>query len=182
MQGCRWWAWLAGHGQHTLQCHPARSRSWAVEVHVFTHAYVSMITYHVPVHVYQSRPIDASLLTTSPQQGCLALKGLHTGWLGAVTGIRSVHIIAAATAERHRGFLVIIITRSTVTVHTSAKVRLTSVAIRIRIRIATIICSLAHCQRSLKISCKSVWKFLCRVANKQTDRQTITKTYTPWQW
>jgi len=63
-----------------------------------------MITYRV--HVYRSRPIGASLLTTSPQQGCLALKGLHTGWLGVVTGIRIIHIITAATAERHRGFLV----------------------------------------------------------------------------
>jgi len=37
-------------------------RRWAVEVRVFTHAHVSMITYRV----YRSRPIDASLL-------CLAL-------------------------------------------------------------------------------------------------------------
>ena len=33
-----------------------------------------------------------------------------------------------------------------------------------------IICLLAHCQPSLKISCKSVWQFLCKVA--QTDKQT----------
>jgi len=32
--------------------------------------------------------------------------------------------------------------------------------------------SLSHCQSYLKISCKSVWKFLRKVANKQTDRQT----------
>jgi len=32
-----------------------------------------------------------------------------------------------------------------------------------------IICSLAHCQPSLKISCKSVWKFLRKVANSQTN-------------
>ena len=38
--------------------------------------------------------------------------------------------------------------------HTSARARLTSVAIRIPI---------------LKISCKSVWKFLRKVANKQTN-------------
>jgi len=63
-----------------------------------------MITYRVDV--YRSRPIGASLLTTSPQQGCLAPKCLHRGWLGVVTGIRLIHIIAAATAERHRGFLV----------------------------------------------------------------------------
>jgi len=35
-----------------------------------------------------------------------------------------------------------------------------------------IICSLAHSQPSLKISCKSVWKFLRKVANRQTDKQT----------
>jgi len=30
----------------------------------------------------------------------------HRGWLGMVTDIHLIHIIAAATAERHRGFLV----------------------------------------------------------------------------
>jgi len=61
----------------------------------------------------------------------------------------------------------------------------TCVAIRIRIRKRIcirirdpdrhqnlIICSLAHCQSSLKISCKSVRKFLRNVDNRQTDRQT----------
>ena len=33
------------------------------------------------------------------------------------------------------------------------------------------ICLLAHCQPSLKISCISVGNFLCKVANRQTDRQ-----------
>jgi len=68
-------------------------------------------------------------------------------------------------------------TRSTGTVHTYAKVRLTSVAIRIRIQIRDpdrhqnlILCSSAHCQPSLKISCKSVWQFLRKVSN--TNRQT----------
>ena len=79
--------------------------------------------------------------------------------------------------------------------HTSAKARLTSVAIgmpiRIRIRIRTLIrdpdrhqnltiCSLAHCQPYLKISCKSVWPFLRKGADRQsdkkTDKQTTTKT------
>jgi len=32
-----------------------------------------------------------------------------------------------------------------------------------------IVCSLAHCQSSLKISCKSVRKFLLKVANRQTN-------------
>ena len=32
----------------------------------------------------------------------------------------------------------------------------------------------AHCQPSLKISCKSVRKFLRKVANRQTDKQTST--------
>jgi len=73
-------------------------------------------------------------------------------------------------------------TRSTGTVHTSAKARLISVMLRIRIRIRIrvrdpdrhqnlIICSLAHWQPSLKIPCKSVWKFSCKVANRQTDKQ-----------
>jgi len=46
-------------------------------VRVFTHAHVFMITYRV--HIYRSRPRGASLLTTSPEQGWLALNGLHTG-------------------------------------------------------------------------------------------------------
>jgi len=69
-------------------------------------------------------------------------------------------------------------------VHTSAKARLTNVAIQIQIRTRIvirvhdtehhqnqIICSLAHCQPSPKISCKSVQKFLHKVANRQTDKQ-----------
>ena len=68
-------------------------------------------------------------------------------------------------------------TRSTGTVHTYAKARLTSVAIRIQIQIRdpdrhqnVIICSMAHCQPSLKIPCKSVKKFFCNVSNRQTNR------------
>jgi len=70
----------------------------------------------------------------------------------------------------------------------------TCVAIRIRIRKRIcirirdpdrhqnlIICSLAHCQSSLKISCKSVRKFLRNVDNRQTDRQTDNDDYiTSW--
>ena len=73
------------------------------------------------------------------------------------------------------------------TVHTFAKAHLTSVAIRIHIRIRMwirdpdrhqdlIVCSLAHCHSSLKISCQSVRKFLREVANRQTDRQTDRQT------
>ena len=69
------------------------------------------------------------------------------------------------------------------TVHTSAKARLTSVMIRIRIRIRDpdghqnlSVCSLADCQPSLKMSCKFVWKFFRKVANRQTDGQTTTTT------
>ena len=60
---------------------------------------------------------------------------------------------------------------------------LTSAALRIRIPIRIrirdpdrhqnlVIFSLAYFQPSLKMSCKSVWKFLRIVANRQTDRQT----------
>ena len=46
---------------------------------------------NIPCRCLPNRPIGASLLTTSPQQGCLALKGLHTGAsMGIVTGIRGV--------------------------------------------------------------------------------------------
>jgi len=63
------------------------------------------------------------------------------------------------------------------TVHTSAKARLTSVVTRIRIRDTDrhqnlVICSLAHCQPSLKISCSFCAKLLTDIANGQTDRQT----------
>jgi len=75
-------------------------------------------------------------------------------------------------------------TRSTATVHTSAKACLTSVTIPIWIHDPDIhdpdrhqnliICSLAHCQPSLKISHKSVQKFLRKVADRQTNRETDT--------
>ena len=58
--------------------------------------------------------------------------------------------------------------------HTSAKARLISVMIGIRDpdrHQTLIICSLAHCQPSLKISRKSIRKFLRKVANRQTDKQ-----------
>jgi len=67
--------------------------------------------------------------------------------------------------------------------HTSTKARLTSVTIHIQIRIRVqirhldchqnvIICSMVRCQPFLKISRKSIWKFLRKVANKQTtDKQ-----------
>jgi len=81
-------------------------------------------------------------------------------------------------------------TRNTGTSHTSAKARLTNVAIRIHTRIRIydpdrhqnlIFCSLAHCQRSLKISCKPIQKFLRKVANRQTGKQTTTITHPPWR-
>jgi len=43
-----------------------------------------------------------------------------------------------------------------------------------------IICSLAHCQPSLKISCKSVGKFLRKVADRQTNKQTNDNYITSW--
>jgi len=43
-----------------------------------------MITYRV--HVYRSRPICASLLTTSPQQVCLAPEGPAHGLAGRGDG------------------------------------------------------------------------------------------------
>jgi len=60
----------------------------------------------------------------------------------------------------------------------------TSVAKRISIRIPdpdrhqnVTICSLAHCQSSLKISRKPVRKFLCKVANSQTNMQSNNGDY-----
>jgi len=67
-------------------------------------------------------------------------------------------------------------TRSTGTVHTSAKARLTHIHDRERHQNLTIR-SLAHCQPSLKISCKSLRKFLRKVANRQTHRQTNNDDY-----
>jgi len=74
------------------------------------------------------------------------------------------------------------LTRSTGTVHTTAKACLTGVTIRISDldrHQNLIICSLAHCWPSLKSSCKSLWKFLCKVANRH--RQTTTVTWPPWR-
>jgi len=70
--------------------------------------------------------------------------------------------------------------RSTETVHTSAKARLTSVEISVLPSGESVrdchqkltICSLAHRQPSLQISCKSVRKLLRNVANRQIERQT----------
>jgi len=62
-------------------------------------------------------------------------------------------------------------------VHTSAKARLASVVIRIRDpdrRQNLVICSLAHSQPSVKISCKSVRTFLRKVANRQTNNDDYT--------
>jgi len=82
----------------------------------------------------------------------------------------------------HSTAVITLQTRSTGTLHTSsAKVHLTSVAIQIRIWILIsetdchqnlTVFSMAHCQPSLKISCKSVQKFLCKVANRHTNTQT----------
>jgi len=68
-------------------------------------------------------------------------------------------------------------TRSTGTGHTFTKARLASVAIWIRdpdLHQNLIICSLAHCQPSLKISCKAVQEYLCKVANRQTNDDYIS--------
>jgi len=74
------------------------------------------------------------------------------------------------------------VTRSTGTVHTSAKARLTRISIRIRDSDRhqnLIICSLAHCQHSLKIHANPFRKFLRKVANRQTSihRQTNNDDY-----
>jgi len=66
------------------------------------------------------------------------------------------------------------VTRTTGTVHTSDKAQLTSVTTQIHIRGLDchhnlIIRSLAHCQSSLIILCKSVQKFSCKIANRQTN-------------
>jgi len=68
--GVAGWAWST-HATVSASLLPA------VGLCVFKHAHVFMTTYRVDV--YRSRPIGASLITTSPQQECLALKGLHTG-------------------------------------------------------------------------------------------------------
>ena len=76
--------------------------------------------------------------------------------------------------------VIIMITRITGTAHTSAKARLTSIAISVppsgesvldRHR-NLIIRSLTHCLPSLKISCKSVRRFLRKIVNRQRNKQT----------
>jgi len=70
-----------------------------------------------------------------------------------------------------------IITRSTGTVHTSYHCRDTYSDSDPDRHQNLVICSLAHCQPSLKISCKSVRKFWRKVANRQTDTQTNDDDY-----
>jgi len=67
-------------------------------------------------------------------------------------------------------------------VHTSATACPTIVAIWISIRDPyrhqnLIICSSAHCQPSVKISSKSFWTFLRKVANRQTATITYPRTW-----
>ena len=78
----------------------------------------------------------------------------------------------------------LLLTRSPETVHTSTKARFTSITILIHMQIPNldrlqniIICSFDHCRPSLKISCESFRKFLRKVANKQTDKQTNNDDY-----
>ena len=98
MVGVAGWTWsthatVSGSQEHTLSGRGAR---------LYT---CTCVHDNIPcIYVCRSRPVGASLLTTSPQHGCLVLKGLHTGWLGVVMGIHLIHIIAAATAERHGAF------------------------------------------------------------------------------
>jgi len=66
------------------------------------------------------------------------------------------------------------ITRSTVPVHTSTKgTSCQCCDMDQHHRQNLIICSLVHCRPSLKISCKSVWKFCTKLL---TDRQTTMNT------
>jgi len=61
------------------------------------------------------------------------------------------------------------LTRSTGTVHTSAKAVSRYGCRDTDPHQNLIVCSFAHCQPSLKISRKSVWKFFRKVANRQTN-------------
>jgi len=70
-----------------------------------------------------------------------------------------------------------LLTTSNGIVHTSAKTRLTWIGDPDRHQ-SLIVCLLAHCQPSVKISCKSVRTFLRKVANRQTDRQANRQTTT----
>jgi len=66
-------------------------------------------------------------------------------------------------------------TRSIATVHTSAKARLTIIRISDPDRHQNlIICSLAHCQPSLEISCKSIRIFLRKVTKKKANNDENT--------
>jgi len=64
------WAWST-HATVSASLLPA------VHVRVSTHAHVSVTTYRGDV--YRSRPVGASLLTTSPQQGRIRLMSGRTG-------------------------------------------------------------------------------------------------------
>jgi len=80
MVGVAGWAWST-HAMVSASLLPV------VEVRMFTHAHVSMITYRVDI--YRSRPIGASLLTTSTQQGCIRLTSGRTARLPALVKIKN---------------------------------------------------------------------------------------------
>jgi len=121
----------------------------------------------------------ASRSQTSSRPNSITLPSLRPAreLVASWTALLINYVELQTCRSSHNNFSYVTITTGTGTVHTSAKARLTSVAIRNLIPIRDrhqylIVCSLAHCQPSLKISCKSVQKFLRKVANIQTKRQT----------
>jgi len=137
--------------------------------------------------------------------GLLAAEIVSLVW-GTAANFNEFRVLAAflrGTLDRHQNLIICLLahcqrslkmsckfvanrqtnrqTRSTGTVHTSAKARLTSVAIRIQIRIRIRITVPPECNHLFtgplptcpeNCSCKSVRQFLRKVANRQTDRQT----------
>jgi len=133
---------------------------------------------HLVSFLFLPAPIKENLWDGFPTRGNSSRENLWFQELGPHTGGLELLEYIDVLADLDE----LIVTRSTATVHTSTRARLTSVTIQIQIHIRSpdpyrlqnfIICSLAHCQPSLKISCKSFCaKFL-------TDKQTTTITYPP---
>jgi len=140
-------------------------------IHIITGVAVFLgVTFFVIAFILGYEWLDAVIFLIG-----IIVANVPEGLLATVTvcNIQSsrFHTSAYRTCTSVYDYSSAVLTRSTGTVHTSTKARLTSVAIRIRIRIRIrdpdrhqnlIICSLAHCQLPLKISCKSVRKFFAQ--------------------
>ena len=137
-----WERWLYPAGR----CHPARPRQLARSSPADDNA-------QLPALLQSSRAVNFAMCTISRRYRC---KYECVAWFQCTSNV-STSLPQQIVKLEALGQCI------------SAKAHLISIAMRIRIRDSDrhqnlIVCLLIHCQPSLKISCKSVRKFLRKVA------------------